>query len=211
MVAAPVAAGGPPAASRHQRVLPVVARTARNAEPGARGGPWAREAQQAGLHAPGAGEPEWHHPIARGERPGTVPGMVSESLDAQGTLTVRARAVDTAEGPLARLRALQALLDAAAEASTEAVSAARADGKTWQEVGDALGISRQAAQQRCGRRPPPSSAPATESAVSDGSGGPTSRSGASGAPTPAPPTSAKTKATEVAFRGWSLLVRFRRH
>jgi hypothetical protein len=126
---------------------------------------------------------------------------MSEDLDAQPTLTVLADAVDNAAGPLARLRALQDLLDAATAASAQAVSAARADGTTWQEVGGALGISRQAAQQRYGRRTTSSTVPTPEAAPA----------GASGAPTSAPPTSAKATTSGVTFDGWSLLLRFRRH
>lgn len=52
----------------------------------------------------------------------------------------------------ARLHDLHALQFAVAEAIEFAVGDARADGLTWTQIGDALGISPQAAVHRHGRR-----------------------------------------------------------
>lgn len=53
---------------------------------------------------------------------------------------------------ITRLRNLQSLLGHVASLIDEAVGVARADGRTWEEIGDALGISKQAAWERFGRR-----------------------------------------------------------
>lgn len=54
-------------------------------------------------------------------------------------------------GPLGAVRIARDLADLAAEALRDAVAAARAAGCTWQEIGDLLGVSRQAAFQRFGQ------------------------------------------------------------
>ena len=67
-------------------------------------------------------------------------------------MTGLARRVDAAEDVLVRLEALRDVTRAASEATGAAVAAARAAGVSWQRVGDALGVSRQAASQRFGAR-----------------------------------------------------------
>lgn len=49
---------------------------------------------------------------------------------------------------LTRLRARQEIGNVLDIAEDEAVDLARAQGRTWQEIGDALGITRQTAHQR---------------------------------------------------------------
>jgi hypothetical protein len=56
--------------------------------------------------------------------------------------------------PLARLRALQNVRQAVADVELDAVVAARNDGRTWSQIGQALGITRQAAQERFGEHDP---------------------------------------------------------
>ncbi|WP_223692373.1 DUF3887 domain-containing protein [Leifsonia poae] len=53
--------------------------------------------------------------------------------------------------PLDALQASLAVQSRAAELVASAVEHARSSGRTWQEIGDALGVSRQAAFQRYGR------------------------------------------------------------
>jgi hypothetical protein len=53
---------------------------------------------------------------------------------------------------LDRLRANAQLTRAAAALERELVASARREGATWQQIADALGMSRQSAQQRFGRR-----------------------------------------------------------
>jgi hypothetical protein len=57
----------------------------------------------------------------------------------------------SAEEPLAALRAALSIQAAASELLGAAVERARSTGSTWQQIGDALGTSRQAAFQRFGR------------------------------------------------------------
>ncbi|MCP2335134.1 hypothetical protein [Actinomadura rupiterrae] len=56
-----------------------------------------------------------------------------------------------AGGGLAEVAAAAEAVRRADDHLRAAVEAARASGRTWQEVGDALGITRQAAFQRFGR------------------------------------------------------------
>jgi len=54
------------------------------------------------------------------------------------------------DSPLVALTAARDLADAAAEAMQQAVDRARAAGRSWREIGDVLGTTRQAAFQRFG-------------------------------------------------------------
>lgn len=54
---------------------------------------------------------------------------------------------------LGRLENLGAFARAADELTAEAVRDARQAGDSWAQIGSALGVSKQAAQQRYGRRP----------------------------------------------------------
>lgn len=56
--------------------------------------------------------------------------------------------------PLARLRALQNVRQGIGGAELDAVIAARNDRRTWSQIGQALGITRQAAQDRFGEYDP---------------------------------------------------------
>ena len=56
--------------------------------------------------------------------------------------------VDTSVTPLRMLEALDVIADAVADARIFAVESARLDGYSWQLIGDALGLTRQAVQQR---------------------------------------------------------------
>jgi hypothetical protein len=53
--------------------------------------------------------------------------------------------------PLAALRNSVAIIQAFTDDLPIFVSAARRSGATWEQIGDALGVSRQAAQQRYGQ------------------------------------------------------------
>jgi DNA-directed RNA polymerase specialized sigma24 family protein len=55
---------------------------------------------------------------------------------------------------LVRLRNLKEVLEGTTYWLEEAVALARAKGRTWQEIGDALGISASAAHQRFSDRHP---------------------------------------------------------
>lgn len=57
--------------------------------------------------------------------------------------------------PLVAMRSLSVLRLAVVDDLTACVVAARARGDSWQAIGDALGVSRQAAQQLYGRLAPP--------------------------------------------------------
>lgn len=61
------------------------------------------------------------------------------------TLVRRATNMDLALGALSAIREIRVRLS---ELEAEAVSAARGKGASWQDIADALGISRQALQQR---------------------------------------------------------------
>lgn len=50
--------------------------------------------------------------------------------------------------PVTVIRDMQLIAAGAADAVTAVVVDMRADGASWSEIGDALGVSRQAAQQR---------------------------------------------------------------
>ncbi len=68
--------------------------------------------------------------------------------DAEDILTAPVLAGDD---PLSAVRAAARLQEHAAEVARAAVLRARETGRTWQQIGDELGISRQAAFQRFGR------------------------------------------------------------
>ena len=53
--------------------------------------------------------------------------------------------------PLAALRNSVAIIQAFTDDLPIFVNAARSSGATWEQIGDALGVSRQAAQQRYGQ------------------------------------------------------------
>lgn len=107
---------------------------------GARGG-----AARGLLTAVGASTAPWARII-------TVPQVI-EDAEPQGTLTTLATVVDETADPIARLEGL-AMLGSRLDATTmDTVAAARADGRSWAQVGRALAITRQAAQQRFGRPP----------------------------------------------------------
>jgi hypothetical protein len=61
--------------------------------------------------------------------------------------------------PLAVLLAVRSAADAIEDATRFAVSQAREAGHTWQEIGELLAVTRQAAQQRFGDRPAGRDAP----------------------------------------------------
>ena len=63
---------------------------------------------------------------------------------------IRAYARRVATGDVEALRDMVGLADQLDDAITEAVKGLRAHGYSWAEIGDRLGISRQAAQQRWG-------------------------------------------------------------
>lgn len=73
---------------------------------------------------------------------------VAVRRDAEEILTAPVLSDD---GPLATVRATSRLQDHATELARAAVLQARERGCTWQQIGDELGISRQAAFQRFGR------------------------------------------------------------
>ena len=56
--------------------------------------------------------------------------------------------------PLAALRNSAAIIQAFTDDLPIFVNAARSSGATWEQIGDALGVSRQAAQQRYGEQTP---------------------------------------------------------
>ncbi|MEU1843838.1 hypothetical protein [Micromonospora sediminicola] len=66
---------------------------------------------------------------------------------------IRAHGRRVADGDVEALRDLVALSSAIDQAITDAVVGLRAFGYSWTEIGQRLGISRQAAQQRWGDRP----------------------------------------------------------
>jgi hypothetical protein len=80
-------------------------------------------------------------------------GHVDNSGGGGGQLVRHARVSGNAAAPvLDRLRANAQLRRGAAELERELVASARREGATWQQIADALGMSRQSAQQRFGRR-----------------------------------------------------------
>ena len=70
-------------------------------------------------------------------------GMVRRMIRAAGR-----RVAQGDEFELAELAALQSELESV---TAQAVAAWRADGRSWASIGDALGISKQGAQQRYGK------------------------------------------------------------
>lgn len=83
-----------------------------------------------------------------GARQSLSPSVATEADGRQPRLTNYAAAVDGATTPLERLTALRALLDAADQVARETVAAARRSRASWQQVGQALAVSKQAAQKR---------------------------------------------------------------
>lgn len=65
-------------------------------------------------------------------------------------LATAAQGLVAADSPLARLELTRIIEDLLADARTAAVAASREDGATWEEIGLALGISKQAACKRYG-------------------------------------------------------------
>lgn len=62
------------------------------------------------------------------------------------------RKLKSLKNPLNRLRAMQELLAHDAALIEEWVQEARDEGETWDKIGDALGITRQSAWERFGKR-----------------------------------------------------------
>ena len=58
------------------------------------------------------------------------------------------------DDPALRLRAVLALYRLAEQVEEEAVTAARRAGWSWDQIGDALGVSRQAAHKKHGKGQP---------------------------------------------------------
>jgi len=73
-----------------------------------------------------------------------------------------------ADQPLDRIAAVRALGDQTTAMLSAAVVAARQSGVTWQQVGEVLGVSRQAAFQRFGRPEPVSGHEAEPPAAAEG-------------------------------------------
>jgi len=69
----------------------------------------------------------------------------AEALD---TLIIVSETVATAGDILDMIGAVRLVELAAAQARRAIVTEARAEGRTWDEIGDALGVSRQAAHER---------------------------------------------------------------
>jgi hypothetical protein len=80
----------------------------------------------------------------------------------------RSRRNRTDSDPLSLVRAARGVQDQADDLLTTAVHQARESGCTWQEIGDVLGVTRQAAFQRYGKPIDPR----TGAAEGDPSGGP---------------------------------------
>lgn len=78
--------------------------------------------------------------------------MRGVELEGQDRLTDLARLAEAAPSALERLAALRELASAVAAETLTAVDAAREDGESWSRIGDALGVSKQAARQRFTRR-----------------------------------------------------------
>jgi molybdenum cofactor biosynthesis enzyme len=57
-------------------------------------------------------------------------------------------ALDTADGPMSRLRAARRLREAAEQLEAAQVAAARKAGATWIDIGACYGLTKQGAQQR---------------------------------------------------------------
>ena len=64
--------------------------------------------------------------------------------------TIRAHAARVAAGEIEHLASLAAARDAVEEGLRLAIAGQRQQGKSWTKIGDVLGISKQAAQQRYG-------------------------------------------------------------
>jgi hypothetical protein len=78
-------------------------------------------------------------------------GATQEQPTAQQRFTILGRGVDTATGSAECLVALTALTQATDALRPQMVAAGRAWGMTWDAIGTALGVSRQAARQRFGQ------------------------------------------------------------
>ena len=76
------------------------------------------------------------------------PSVIADPFDRANALLVIAS--NELEPPLERVWAASRASQAVHELTAEAVRIARAKGTTWAEIGDTLGITRQAAQQRFG-------------------------------------------------------------
>lgn len=79
----------------------------------------------------------------------------------QHGLMALAAEIMTTKDPLVRLAALRSAMELLRLIEAEAVQAARTSGATWLEVGDSLGVSKQAAAKRF--MPPNPKPPADES------------------------------------------------
>ena len=80
---------------------------------------------------------------------------------ARRLLSAVARAADSSD-PLDALASSRQLLVTLMDARTEAVAQARLNGATWAEIGEALGVSKQAAQRKYGtdfEKKPPKTVP----------------------------------------------------
>lgn len=71
-----------------------------------------------------------------------------------GIVSATLRQTADASPPMTALLAARTAADAVEQATRVFVEEARAGGKTWQEIGELLAITRQAAQQRFGQTPP---------------------------------------------------------
>jgi hypothetical protein len=76
------------------------------------------------------------------------PAAIADPFDRANALLVTAS--NELEDPLERVWAASRAAQAVHELTAEAVRIARAKGATWTEIGDTLGTTRQAAQQRFG-------------------------------------------------------------
>ena len=72
----------------------------------------------------------------------------SPNASCQPDLTVLAAAVDVATGSLERLRALRELAEQVATRRERTVLEARNERLSWQQIGSALGVSKQSVQAR---------------------------------------------------------------
>lgn len=83
---------------------------------------------------------------------GTFPGMDELVDGGQPTLTALAASAAAEANALRRIATLRELVVLAEQATESGAIEARGQGASWAAIGRALGISRQAAQQRLGTR-----------------------------------------------------------